>query len=354
MVWPPEGARRQRAAATWASGGVHPRRRVEPAGINPAARSELRGIPHAANASHRTGRRPDRPGRNVIYNMTVDEARALRRLRRRRRPSAASTAISPWWRRAAYSVRWPGPSAGRCATSSPSAPTGPCLIAADRIDAIHRLPQASRGWPTSSTRPTRAWSRPTTSPRSPCVGCPDPNPTYTPLLRPARATPCRPTRRPSARPTSARCTTRSTKWLRQRATDGPIGVCFSGGIDSGSVFLVAYHAMLRLGMSPARLKAFTLAVDGGGDDLAQARRFLDAVGLGLFLRADRGHRAGHRLARGGPHHRGLQAARRAVGGDGPGPVPRHPRALPRVALPASTATAATRTSRTTPSRRTPN
>ena len=68
-----------------------------------------------------------------------------------------------------------------------------------------------------------------------------------------------------------------------RATDGPIGVCFSGGIDSGSVFLVVYHAMLRLGMNPSRLKAFTLAVDGGGEDVDQARRFLDAVGLGLFL-----------------------------------------------------------------------
>ena len=73
------------------------------------------------------------------------------------------------------------------------------------------------------------------------------------------------------------------KWLRHRATDGPVGVCFSGGVDSGSVFLLVYHAMLRLGMNPSRLKAFSLAVDGGGDDLTQARWFLDAVGLGLFL-----------------------------------------------------------------------
>src|SRR5262249_57102334 len=69
------------------------------------------------------------------------------------------------------------------------------------------------------------------------------------------------------------------KWLMHRATDGPIGVCFSGGIDSGSVLLIAYHAMLKLGMNPARLKAFTLSVDGGGEDLAQARRVLEAVGL---------------------------------------------------------------------------
>jgi asparagine synthase (glutamine-hydrolysing) len=40
--------------------------------------------------------------------------------------------------------------------------------------------------------------------------------------------------------------------------------------------------MLRLGMNPARLKAFTLSF-GDGPDLAQAREFLAAVGLGLFL-----------------------------------------------------------------------
>jgi asparagine synthase (glutamine-hydrolysing) len=41
--------------------------------------------------------------------------------------------------------------------------------------------------------------------------------------------------------------------------------------------------MLRLGMNPAWLKAFTLAVDGGGEDLRQARRFLKALDLALFL-----------------------------------------------------------------------
>jgi len=40
--------------------------------------------------------------------------------------------------------------------------------------------------------------------------------------------------------------------------------------------------MRRLGMSPSRLKAFTLSF-GDGPDLAQARDFLDRLGLGLFL-----------------------------------------------------------------------
>jgi len=62
----------------------------------------------------------------------------------------------------------------------------------------------------------------------------------------------------------------------------PLGVCFSGGIDSGSVFLVTYHVMRQLGISPGRLKAFTLNL-GDGPDLQQAREFLDQLGLGLFL-----------------------------------------------------------------------
>jgi len=62
----------------------------------------------------------------------------------------------------------------------------------------------------------------------------------------------------------------------------PIGICFSGGIDSGSVFLVTYHVMRKLGMNPSRLKAFTLNF-GDGPDFKQAREFLDRLGLGLFL-----------------------------------------------------------------------
>jgi asparagine synthase (glutamine-hydrolysing) len=40
--------------------------------------------------------------------------------------------------------------------------------------------------------------------------------------------------------------------------------------------------MRRLGMSPSRLKAFTLSF-GDGPDLDQAREFLDRLGMGLFL-----------------------------------------------------------------------
>jgi asparagine synthase (glutamine-hydrolysing) len=40
--------------------------------------------------------------------------------------------------------------------------------------------------------------------------------------------------------------------------------------------------MLKLGLNPSRLKAFTLNF-GDGPDLRQAREFLDQLGLGLFL-----------------------------------------------------------------------
>jgi asparagine synthase (glutamine-hydrolysing) len=77
------------------------------------------------------------------------------------------------------------------------------------------------------------------------------------------------------------------KWLRSLESNPggarpPIGVCFSGGIDSGSVFLVTYHVMRQLGLNPSPLKAFTLNL-GDGPDFQQAREFLDRLGLGLFL-----------------------------------------------------------------------
>jgi asparagine synthase (glutamine-hydrolysing) len=77
-----------------------------------------------------------------------------------------------------------------------------------------------------------------------------------------------------------------SKWLQHvesRANQpGAIGVAFSGGIDSGSVFLVLYHEMLRLGLSPSRLKAFVLNF-GDGPDVDQARAFLSTLGLSMFL-----------------------------------------------------------------------
>jgi asparagine synthetase B (glutamine-hydrolysing) len=73
------------------------------------------------------------------------------------------------------------------------------------------------------------------------------------------------------------------KWLENRAQAGPIGVTFSAGVDSGAVFLLTYHTLREPGESPSRLKAFTISVDGNGEDLVQARKFMEALNLELFL-----------------------------------------------------------------------
>ena len=90
------------------------------------------------------------------------------------------------------------------------------------------------------------------------VGCPDPDPVYTRFFTPKRASLPTDLDEIGARYIGA-LQIAVAKWLRhvEQVSDGqaPIGVCFSGGIDSGSVFLVVYDTMKRLGMSPARLKA---------------------------------------------------------------------------------------------------
>ena len=63
-------------------------------------------------------------------------------------------------------------------------------------------------------------------------------------------------------------------WLTAVPKTEPLGVLFSGGADSGALLLCLYHELLASGQSPARLKAFTLAVGGGGEDLEQARELL--------------------------------------------------------------------------------
>jgi asparagine synthase (glutamine-hydrolysing) len=220
------------------------------------------------------------PAKNVLFNMTTEEARALLaegdvEAIRRLDGHFALVATRGQSVLLARSIGRPL----RYFIAKRAA--GPCLVAADRIDVIHRYLTeqglADQFHP-SYTRMAPAHYVTEVA----LLGCPDPNPTYRRFFAPPRGSlPADPQALGEAYVGALHEAV--TKWLSRRATDGPIGVCFSGGIDSGSVLLVTYHAMLRLGMSPARLKAFTLSVDGGGDDLAQARRFLDDVGLTFLL-----------------------------------------------------------------------
>jgi asparagine synthase (glutamine-hydrolysing) len=160
---------------------------------------------------------------------------------------------------------------------------GPILIVADRIDAIRRklaeLGLEDQFHP-SYTRMVPAHH----VVQIELVGCPDPSPTYQRFFTPTRES--LPADIPQiGRLYLAAVQNEIARWLDRIPRQEPLGVCFSGGIDSGAVFLVTYHVLLTRGESPARLKAFTLGVDGGGPDLEQARTFLRRLDLELFLEA---------------------------------------------------------------------
>lgn len=158
---------------------------------------------------------------------------------------------------------------------------GPCLVVAERIDQIRAFLE-SEGldgqFHPSYTRMVPAHHLVEIA----LVGCPDPNPTYRRFFQPQR------NRLPAdldeiGRAYIGALAEECRSWLASIEPAEPIGVLFSGGIDSGALFLVLHHLLLESGQSPARLKAFTLSVDGGGDDLRQAAEFLEALDLGLFL-----------------------------------------------------------------------
>lgn len=159
---------------------------------------------------------------------------------------------------------------------------GPALIVAERIDEI-------QGW--LAREGFGGQFHPSYTRMVPAhyvielhlIGCPDPDPVYTRFFDPRHNI------QPKDLDTIGRnyigaLADELAKWLRRLPEREPVGVAFSGGIDSGAVFLTTLHVMRSLGMSPGRLKAFTLDF-GSGPDLAQARAFLEPLGLGLFLEA---------------------------------------------------------------------
>lgn len=157
---------------------------------------------------------------------------------------------------------------------------GPALIVASRIDTIFNWLKAEGldgQFHPSYTRMVPAHYVVELQ----LIGCPDPDPVYTRFFNPE----------PAALPPDldvigqryvSALVSEISQWLTSIPSTEPIGVCFSGGIDSGSVFLATYHAMRKLGMNLGRLKAFVLDL-GEGPDVKQARSFLEELGLALFL-----------------------------------------------------------------------
>lgn len=155
--------------------------------------------------------------------------------------------------------------------------SGPLLVVAERIDAIGEY-LAAAGYE-DQFRPAYTRMVPAHHvTRIQLVGCPDPNPTYARFVEPAAV--ALPTDLDAIGERYVSALRREVElWLRAVPAAEPIGVLFSGGVDSGAVLLAVYKQLLETGQSPARLKAFTLSVDGGGADARQAREFLRRLDL---------------------------------------------------------------------------
>ena len=157
---------------------------------------------------------------------------------------------------------------------------GPVLIVAERIDEIANE-LARHGWANqfhpSYTRMVPAHHVTTLR----LIGCPDPNPIHRRFFDPPRET-LRLDLDVLGRHYIEALYAELRGWLAVQDNMAPIGVPFSGGVDSGAVLLCLSQLLLNEGQSPARLKAFTLSVDGQGDDAQQAREFLRRTNLEML------------------------------------------------------------------------
>ena len=219
------------------------------------------------------------PAANQLYDMSVEQARELLLLGpaeevRRIRGSFALLA------KAGKSVRMARSLDRPMRYFLAKRQEGPALVVASRIDTIHawhRGEGLDGQFHPSYTRMVPAHHVVDLQ----LIGCPDPDPVYTRFFTPPMGTLPADLSAIGERYIGA-LADEIAAWLQHVPAKEPIGVCFSGGIDSGSVFLVTYHMLRKLGMSPSRLKAFVLDL-GDGPDIRQAKEFLEKLNLSLFL-----------------------------------------------------------------------
>lgn len=219
------------------------------------------------------------PAANQIYNLTLDQARDLLL----NRPAQEALQIQGSFAlvaRAGKTVKMARSLDRPMRYFLAKQKEGPALIVAHRIDAIYEwLKNAGldEQFHPSYTRMVPAHYVVELQ----LIGCPDPDPVYTRFFTPeSQILP--PDLDRIGKAYIGALADEIAQWLQLLPEKEPIGVSFSGGIDSGSVFLVTYHVLRKLGMNPGRLKAFVLNL-GGGPDLDQARAFLHTLDLGLFL-----------------------------------------------------------------------
>ena len=154
---------------------------------------------------------------------------------------------------------------------------GPCLIVAETMEHLQRkLEQLGLGdqFHPSYTRMVPAHYIVEIE----LVGCPDPNPKYGRFLDPVR------NRLPAdldaiGQAYIEKIAMECDRWLETLGDHEPIGVLFSGGIDSGAIVIILNHLILRRGQAPTRLKAFTLGTEMDSGDASQAHAFLTQCGL---------------------------------------------------------------------------
>jgi asparagine synthase (glutamine-hydrolysing) len=153
---------------------------------------------------------------------------------------------------------------------------GPFLVVADRIDRLYAYCCEQKiGWQFDPlyTRMVPAHYLVEIDQ----VGCPDPNPRFQRFFEPEVG------RGPSDIQVLGEGYARAAyealrHWIARVPEGEPIAVLFSGGVDSGSVFLLARHALRDLGRDPGLARAFTLDLGGGGD-AAQAEQWVRELGL---------------------------------------------------------------------------
>jgi asparagine synthase (glutamine-hydrolysing) len=222
-----------------------------------------------------------RPEKNVIYNMTHEEAVNLVRsgeAEKVRKIDGQFSLVSVDGKtiRMARSIGRP------IRYFIAKRPAGPELVIAERIDTIFNYLKKEGlddQFHPSYTRMVPAHY----VTKIELLGCPDPNPVYERFFKPERNKYTLADQSKLGELYIGALYEEIVKWLKYHAKTGPLGVTFSAGIDSGSIFLLVYHALRELGQSPSRLKAFTLSIDGGGEDLIQAKKFLNDLDLGFFL-----------------------------------------------------------------------
>ncbi|MEC8473998.1 MAG: asparagine synthase-related protein, partial [Planctomycetota bacterium] len=158
---------------------------------------------------------------------------------------------------------------------------GPALIIAERMDEIRE--QLEREGLADQFHPSYTRMVPAHHLLElQLVGCPDPNPTLHRYFAPQRNRLHSDIREIGAQ-YIGKVAEICDQWLDSIPNNEPIGLMFSGGVDSGSLVMLLDFLLRRKGQSPARLKAFTMTTGQQSSDGEQAEQFLKQIDREMYL-----------------------------------------------------------------------